>query len=194
MTEGYQYSQLSPSRSPSGPTYTQLSSGARTPATQQYHAVTTVPNNPGKFPDALLMPCFFSLFCSSVNTRTLRCVVQVCGAGRANSIRHHSPMDRPVLKWPRRRNHRIPGRPDLARSHRNCLICCRCCRIRVARPGSRNSTCSQLPSSSNGTNDTLESSFHAKGIHRFPQLFVICSLPLEVSPELLERVCVPYFY
>ncbi|XP_011642938.1 aryl hydrocarbon receptor nuclear translocator homolog isoform X3 [Pogonomyrmex barbatus] len=47
VTEGYQYSQLSPSRSPSGPTYTQLSSGARTPATQQYHAVTTVPNNPG---------------------------------------------------------------------------------------------------------------------------------------------------
>ncbi|XP_070171119.1 aryl hydrocarbon receptor nuclear translocator homolog isoform X1 [Polyergus mexicanus] len=46
VTEGYQYSQLSPSRSPSGPTYTQLSSGARTPATQQYHAVTTVPNNP----------------------------------------------------------------------------------------------------------------------------------------------------
>ena len=46
VTEGYQYSQLSPSRSPSGPTYTQLSSGARTPATQ-YHAVTTVPSNPG---------------------------------------------------------------------------------------------------------------------------------------------------
>ncbi|XP_033211736.1 aryl hydrocarbon receptor nuclear translocator homolog isoform X3 [Belonocnema kinseyi] len=46
VTEGYQYSQLSPSRSPSGPTYTQLSSGARTPAAQ-YHAVTTVPNNPG---------------------------------------------------------------------------------------------------------------------------------------------------
>ncbi|XP_032454519.1 aryl hydrocarbon receptor nuclear translocator homolog isoform X5 [Nasonia vitripennis] len=42
--EGYQYSQSSPSRSPSGPTYTQLSSGARTPAAQ-YHAVTTVPNN-----------------------------------------------------------------------------------------------------------------------------------------------------
>lgn len=48
VTEGYQYSQLSPSRSPSGPTYTQLSSGARTPASN-YHAVTTVPNtNPGK--------------------------------------------------------------------------------------------------------------------------------------------------
>ncbi|CAL7939023.1 unnamed protein product [Xylocopa violacea] len=46
VTEGYQYNQLSPSRSPNGPTYTQLSSGARTPATQ-YHAVTTVPNNPG---------------------------------------------------------------------------------------------------------------------------------------------------
>ncbi|XP_015608322.1 aryl hydrocarbon receptor nuclear translocator homolog isoform X2 [Cephus cinctus] len=46
VTEGYQYSQLSPSRSPSGPTYTQLSSGARTPAAQ-YHAVTTVPSNPG---------------------------------------------------------------------------------------------------------------------------------------------------
>ncbi|KDR13789.1 Aryl hydrocarbon receptor nuclear translocator-like protein, partial [Zootermopsis nevadensis] len=29
VTEGYQYSQLSPSRSPSGPTYTQLSAGAR---------------------------------------------------------------------------------------------------------------------------------------------------------------------
>ncbi|XP_066591882.1 aryl hydrocarbon receptor nuclear translocator homolog isoform X2 [Prorops nasuta] len=46
VTEGYQYSQLSPSRSPSGPTYTQLSSGART-QTSQYHAVTTVPSNPG---------------------------------------------------------------------------------------------------------------------------------------------------
>ncbi|XP_046416067.1 aryl hydrocarbon receptor nuclear translocator homolog isoform X1 [Neodiprion virginianus] len=47
VTEGYQYNhQLSPSRSPSGPTYTQLSSGARTPAAS-YHAVTTVPNNPG---------------------------------------------------------------------------------------------------------------------------------------------------
>ncbi|XP_026666608.1 aryl hydrocarbon receptor nuclear translocator homolog isoform X3 [Ceratina calcarata] len=46
VTEGYQYNQLSPSRSPNGPTYTQLSSGARTPASQ-YHAVTTVPNNPG---------------------------------------------------------------------------------------------------------------------------------------------------
>ncbi|XP_011308585.1 aryl hydrocarbon receptor nuclear translocator homolog isoform X3 [Fopius arisanus] len=46
VTEGYQYSQLSPSRSPSGPTYTQLSSGARTAPTQ-YHSVTTVPNNPG---------------------------------------------------------------------------------------------------------------------------------------------------
>ncbi|XP_034948401.1 aryl hydrocarbon receptor nuclear translocator homolog isoform X3 [Chelonus insularis] len=45
VTEGYQYNQLSPSRSPSGPTYTQLSSGARTPATQ-YHSATTVPNNP----------------------------------------------------------------------------------------------------------------------------------------------------
>ncbi|XP_008551069.1 aryl hydrocarbon receptor nuclear translocator homolog isoform X2 [Microplitis demolitor] len=45
VTEGYQYSQLSPSRSPSGPTYTQLSSGARTPASQ-YHSITTVPNNP----------------------------------------------------------------------------------------------------------------------------------------------------
>ncbi|KAL7287711.1 hypothetical protein TKK_0018100 [Trichogramma kaykai] len=41
--EGYQYSQSSPSRSPSGPTYTQLSSGARTPTHAQYHA--TVPNN-----------------------------------------------------------------------------------------------------------------------------------------------------
>lgn len=60
MTEGYQYSQLSPSRSPSGPTYTQLSSGARTPATQQYHAVTTVPNNPGNLPGGLpsLFPDF----------------------------------------------------------------------------------------------------------------------------------------
>ncbi|XP_012277211.1 aryl hydrocarbon receptor nuclear translocator homolog isoform X2 [Orussus abietinus] len=46
VTEGYQYNQLSPSRSPSGPTYTQLNSGARTPAAQ-YHGVTTVPNNPG---------------------------------------------------------------------------------------------------------------------------------------------------
>jgi hypothetical protein len=32
VTEGYQYSQLSPSRSPNGPTYTQLSGGARAQA------------------------------------------------------------------------------------------------------------------------------------------------------------------
>ncbi|EEB18222.1 conserved hypothetical protein [Pediculus humanus corporis] len=42
VTEGYNYSQLSPSRSPSGPTYTQLSGGTRgTP----YQAA---PGNPGK--------------------------------------------------------------------------------------------------------------------------------------------------
>lgn len=35
VTEGYQFSQLSPSRSPSGPTYTQLSGGARS---STYHA------------------------------------------------------------------------------------------------------------------------------------------------------------
>lgn len=36
--EAYQYSQLSPSRSPSGPTYTQLSSGIQRPA---YNATAT---------------------------------------------------------------------------------------------------------------------------------------------------------
>ncbi|XP_026462933.1 aryl hydrocarbon receptor nuclear translocator homolog [Ctenocephalides felis] len=45
VTEGYQYNQLSPSRSPSGPIYTQLSGGAR-PTT--YHTTnTTQPNNAG---------------------------------------------------------------------------------------------------------------------------------------------------
>ncbi|XP_063238983.1 aryl hydrocarbon receptor nuclear translocator homolog isoform X4 [Bacillus rossius redtenbacheri] len=44
VTEGYQYSQLSPSRSPSGPTYTQLSGGARAAA---YHATTSAPGNAG---------------------------------------------------------------------------------------------------------------------------------------------------
>jgi len=48
-SESYQYSQLSPARSPNGPTYTQLSTGARaTPvATPTYHT-STVPTNPGK--------------------------------------------------------------------------------------------------------------------------------------------------
>jgi len=44
VTEGYQYSQLSPSRSPSGPTYTQLSAGARG---GPYHTPTTAPGNTG---------------------------------------------------------------------------------------------------------------------------------------------------
>lgn len=39
VSEGYQYSQLSPSRSPSGPTYTQLSSGVN--ARQNYHTATS---------------------------------------------------------------------------------------------------------------------------------------------------------
>jgi hypothetical protein len=46
VTEGYQYSQLSPSRSPSGPTYTQLSAGARG---GPYHTPTTAPGNAGKY-------------------------------------------------------------------------------------------------------------------------------------------------
>nr|CAD7429155.1 unnamed protein product [Timema monikensis] len=44
VTEGYQYSQLSPARSPSGPTYTQLSGGARATA---YHTPTSAPGNTG---------------------------------------------------------------------------------------------------------------------------------------------------
>lgn len=39
VPEGYQYSQLSPSRSPSGPTYTQLS-GSGVNARQSYHTAT----------------------------------------------------------------------------------------------------------------------------------------------------------
>lgn len=45
MTEGYQYNQLSPSQSPTGPTYTQLSGGARGAAPAPYHAAPT----PGKW-------------------------------------------------------------------------------------------------------------------------------------------------
>ncbi|XP_075217529.1 aryl hydrocarbon receptor nuclear translocator homolog tgo isoform X3 [Lycorma delicatula] len=44
VTEGYQYSQLSPSRSPTGPTYTQLSTGARGAAPGAYHAAPGPPN------------------------------------------------------------------------------------------------------------------------------------------------------
>lgn len=44
VTEGYNYSQLSPSRSPGGPTYTQLSGGSRGTPYQP------APGNPGKFP------------------------------------------------------------------------------------------------------------------------------------------------
>ncbi|XP_063698406.1 aryl hydrocarbon receptor nuclear translocator homolog isoform X2 [Culicoides brevitarsis] len=47
-SEGYQYSQLSPSRSPSGPTYTQLSgSSSRQGHTTTYHNTTTAQPNPG---------------------------------------------------------------------------------------------------------------------------------------------------
>uniref|UniRef100_A0A1B6CDX3 Aryl hydrocarbon receptor nuclear translocator homolog n=1 Tax=Clastoptera arizonana TaxID=38151 RepID=A0A1B6CDX3_9HEMI len=41
VTEGYQYNQLSPSRSPTGPTYTQLSAGARG---APYHTAPAAPN------------------------------------------------------------------------------------------------------------------------------------------------------
>lgn len=47
--ESYQYSQLSPSRSPSGPTYTQLSSGINT--RPSYHTTATAQQQapqPGK--------------------------------------------------------------------------------------------------------------------------------------------------
>lgn len=37
VTEGYQYNQLSPSRSPNGPTYTQLNTGIRQNAAASYH-------------------------------------------------------------------------------------------------------------------------------------------------------------
>jgi aryl hydrocarbon receptor nuclear translocator len=49
--ESYQYSQLSPSRSPSGPTYTQLSSGINSrPAYPNATATTQqAPHQPGKF-------------------------------------------------------------------------------------------------------------------------------------------------
>lgn len=45
VTEGYQYSQISPSRSPSGPTYTQLSGG--NPRQTTYHTTTPAQPNPG---------------------------------------------------------------------------------------------------------------------------------------------------
>lgn len=89
MTEGYQYSQLSPSRSPSGPTYTQLSSGARTPATQQYHAVTTVPNNPGKnFPS--VTAAFFSLH-SLRSHEKLSFILRFPGMWGWQSQQHQTP-------------------------------------------------------------------------------------------------------
>ncbi|XP_046661630.1 aryl hydrocarbon receptor nuclear translocator homolog isoform X5 [Homalodisca vitripennis] len=43
VTEGYQYSQLSPSQSPTGPTYTQLSGGARGAAPAPYHTAPAPP-------------------------------------------------------------------------------------------------------------------------------------------------------
>lgn len=47
VTEGYQYNQeMSPSRSPSGPTYTQLSGGARQTT---YHNPSPATASPGKF-------------------------------------------------------------------------------------------------------------------------------------------------
>lgn len=45
VTESYQYSQVSPSRSPSGPTYTQLSGGNNR---QSYHTTTAPQANAGK--------------------------------------------------------------------------------------------------------------------------------------------------
>lgn len=142
MTEGYQYSQLSPSRSPSGPTYTQLSSGARTPATQQYHAVTTVPNNPGKFSSIYIL---FYHVCQTFHCAKLHTVVnskivlnsfhQVCGVG-SNSIRRHSQTGKLTLKSPH--NHRTLDKPGLVRSRKNYPTCCRCYRTKAVRPASKN--------------------------------------------------------
>ena len=48
--ESYQYSQLSPSRSPSGPTYTQLSSGINSrPAYNATATTQQAPHQPGEF-------------------------------------------------------------------------------------------------------------------------------------------------
>lgn len=154
MTEGYQYSQLSPSRSPSGPTYTQLSSGART-TTQQYHPVTTVPNNPSK-------SCSYGrpLIADDRATYTLHvCRPQVCGAGRVSSIRLLNLTDRRVPRWPRRHKHRIPAKPDLAHSHRNYPTCCRCCKTRAVRPDSRNSICLIQISSSKKIDEPMARSY-----------------------------------
>lgn len=46
--ESYQYSQLSPSRSPSGPTYTQLSSGINPRSAYTATATTQQAPQPGK--------------------------------------------------------------------------------------------------------------------------------------------------
>ncbi|XP_065226744.1 aryl hydrocarbon receptor nuclear translocator homolog isoform X3 [Planococcus citri] len=48
VTEGYQYNQLSPSRSPNGPTYTQLNAGVRQNPAAVYHSSGAhAPANPG---------------------------------------------------------------------------------------------------------------------------------------------------
>jgi len=67
--ESYQYSQLSPSRSPSGPTYTQLSSGINSrPAYNATATTQQAPHQPGKFNYGL-----FNLFiyCSLIMCRIL---------------------------------------------------------------------------------------------------------------------------
>lgn len=58
--EGYQYSQLSPSRSPSGPTYTQLSSGINSrPA---YHTATSAQQQ-GPQPGEIRLRFHFLISC-----------------------------------------------------------------------------------------------------------------------------------
>lgn len=60
--ESYQYSQLSPSRSPSGPTYTQLSSGINT--RPSYHTTTSAQQQapqPGKFSSRSVFELFFNM-------------------------------------------------------------------------------------------------------------------------------------
>lgn len=132
VTEGYNYSQLSPSRSPGGPTYTQLSGGSRGTPYQP------APGNPGKFPAEPSR--FFSQFVV-VDAKFLSWF-QACGLGKEQiklRIRERVPQVRPDIPVPVQRL--AQDRIRVSSSNRRNFLKCFKCWIKGERLPSKISTC-----------------------------------------------------
>lgn len=139
QTEGYQaYNQLSPSRSPSGPTYTQLSSGIN--ARTAYHTATSAQQQ-GPQPGEMII----WVICWSLTDLIITIQATMAGLIQATAQRHHP---RTTTRFLRPVN--IPSKV------KSSLTCCKCSAIRVDRPPLRTSTstCSLDNLNSKFPNDT----------------------------------------